>query len=195
MEPDVGVEPTTFRLQGGCSTTELIRRGPEPIGARLTGVTAADAPAPAPDFDAIRAMLSEGVPFVATLGIEYLELSATEAVLRLRDEPAFHNHVGGLHAGALFTLAESASGAIVIGNFSDLLDRVTPLAASADIAYRKLAKGPVTAHATLERPADEVRAELASTGRTVQFPVAVELRNEAGERTAELTVNWALKPR
>ena len=26
MEPDVGIEPTTYRLQGGCSTTELIRR-------------------------------------------------------------------------------------------------------------------------------------------------------------------------
>ena len=24
MEPDVGFEPTTYRLQGGCSTVELI---------------------------------------------------------------------------------------------------------------------------------------------------------------------------
>jgi len=26
MVPDVGIELTTYRLQGGCSTTELIRR-------------------------------------------------------------------------------------------------------------------------------------------------------------------------
>ncbi len=26
MEPSVGLEPTTYRLQGGCSTTELTRR-------------------------------------------------------------------------------------------------------------------------------------------------------------------------
>jgi hypothetical protein len=26
MVPDVGIEPTTYRLQGGCSTPELIRR-------------------------------------------------------------------------------------------------------------------------------------------------------------------------
>ena len=25
-EPEVGIEPTTYRLQGGCSTTELLRR-------------------------------------------------------------------------------------------------------------------------------------------------------------------------
>ena len=26
MEPSVGIEPTTYRLQGGCSTTELTRQ-------------------------------------------------------------------------------------------------------------------------------------------------------------------------
>jgi uncharacterized protein (TIGR00369 family) len=147
------------------------------------------------DFEAIKDLLQQTVPFVATLGIEYLELSGDSALLRLRDEPSFHNHVGGLHAGAMFTLAESASGAVVIGSFSDLLDRVTPLAASAEISYRKLAKGPVTAEATLARPAAEVRAELDSTGRTVQFPVTVVLRNTEGVTTAEMTVRWALKPR
>ena len=25
LEPEVGIEPTTYRLQGGCSTTELHR--------------------------------------------------------------------------------------------------------------------------------------------------------------------------
>ncbi len=146
------------------------------------------------DFAAIKSLLQQSVPFVATLGIEYLELSETSAILRLRDEPTFHNHVGGLHAGAMFTLAESASGAIVIGSFSDLLGTVTPLAASAEVAYRRLAKGPVTAEATLERPAAEVREELARTGRTVQFPVGVVLRNEEGVTTAEVTIRWALKP-
>ena len=147
------------------------------------------------DFDAIRDLLQQSVPFVGTLGIEYLELSGTRALLRLRDEPSFHNHVGGLHAGAMFTLAESASGAVVIGSFHDLTDTVTPLAATAEIAYRKLAKGPVTAEATLGTPAQEVRDELARTGRTVQFPVQVVLRDEAGVTTAEMTVRWALKPR
>ena len=162
------------------------------MGASLSGDRLADV---SPDFDAIKTLLSETVPFVATLGLEYLELSETRAVLRLRDEPSFHNHVGGLHAGALFTLAESASGAIVIASFSDLLDRVTPLAASAEIAYRKLARGPVTAEATLQRPAAEVRNELANTGKTVQFPVAITLRNVEEVTTAQMTVRWALKPR
>ena len=112
----------------------------------------------------------------------------------LRDEPSFHNHVGGLHAGAMFTLAETASGALVLACFEDLVQAgTTPLAATATISYTKLAQGAVTATATLGPPAAEVRAELAETGRTVQFPVEVVLSTDAGE-TGHLTISWALRP-
>jgi acyl-coenzyme A thioesterase PaaI-like protein len=146
------------------------------------------------DFDAIRETMPQLVPFVKTLGLEYLELSEGRAVLRLSDEPAFHNHVGGPHAGAIFTLAESASGAVVIGSFEDLLSRVTPLAASAEIVYTKLQKGPVTAEATLGRSADEVRRELDEGGKTVQFPVTVQMRDGDGNETSRMTISWALRP-
>ena len=146
------------------------------------------------DYDAIRELMPQLVPFVKTLGLEYLELDDGRAVLRLSDDPAFHNHVAGPHAGAIFTLAESASGAVVIGSFEDLLPTVTPLAASAEIAYSKLQKGPVTATAVLGRPADEVRAELAETGKTVQFPVEVTMADEAGNETSRMTISWALRP-
>lgn len=146
------------------------------------------------DYDAIRELMPNLVPFVKTLGLEYLELDASRAVLRMRDEPTFHNHVGGPHAGALFTLAESASGAVVIGSFEDLLATVTPLAASATITYVRLAKGPVTAEAVLGRAAEEVRAELAKTGETVQFPVQVTMRTEDGRTNAEMSISWALRP-
>jgi uncharacterized protein (TIGR00369 family) len=146
------------------------------------------------DFDAIRSLMPEIVPFVKTLGIEYLELDADRAVLVLRDEPSFHNHVGGLHAGAMFTLAETASGALVIGNFEDLVQSgVTPLAASATVTYSRLAKGPVTATAMMSRAPAEVRAELAETGRTTQFPVEVTLSTADGE-TGRMTIEWALRP-
>ena len=146
------------------------------------------------DYDAIRDLMPELVPFVKTLRLEYLELSEGRAVLRLSDAPEFHNHVGGPHAGAIFTLAESASGAVVIGSFEDLLPTVTPLAASAEIAYTKLQKGPVTAEALLGRPAAEVRAELDETGKTVQFPVTVQMRDEDGNDTSRMTISWALRP-
>jgi uncharacterized protein (TIGR00369 family) len=147
-----------------------------------------------PDYDAIRTLMPQLVPFVGTLKIEYEHLDATSAVCVLRDDPAFHNHVGGLHAGAMFTLAETASGAIVMASFEDLVQSgVTPLAATASITYTRLAKGDVTASAELGRPAEDVRAELAETGRTTQFPVEVTLSSADGE-TGRMTISWALRP-
>lgn len=143
--------------------------------------------------DEIKAGMPALVPFVGTLRLEYDEVAPERTVLRLLDDPAFHNHVGGPHAGAIFTLAESASGAAVLAAFGDLLDRVTPLAASAQITYRALQRGPVTATAALGRPVDEVRAGV-DAGELVQFPVSVVMTDSGGAVTSEMSIAWALKP-
>ncbi|MER6688678.1 DUF4442 domain-containing protein [Streptomyces minutiscleroticus] len=138
-------------------------------------------------------MLAATVPMVRTLNLEYLETTPERAVLVLPDQGEYHNHVGGPHAGAMFTLGESASGAVVLAAFGDQLSRAVPLAVRADIAYRKLALGPVKATATLGRPAGEVVAEL-DAGRRPEFPVAVEIQREDGAVTGEMTVVWTLRP-
>lgn len=144
-------------------------------------------------FDTIAHNLRAAVPFVRTLGLEFVELSAGRAVLRLPDDPAVHNHVGGPHAGAIFTLGESATGAIVLGSFADLLGTHTPLAHGAQIRYRALARGPVTAEATLATPAATVREILAAEGKA-RFDVEVVFRDSTGTVTGEMTVTWALRP-
>ncbi|GAB7064262.1 DUF4442 domain-containing protein [Streptomyces mexicanus] len=138
-------------------------------------------------------MLAAAVPMVRTLNLEFIEVSPERAVLRLPDQPEYHNHVGGPHAGAMFTLAESASGAIVLTAFGDQLSRAVPLAVRAEIHYRKLAMGPVTATATLGRPAADVVAEL-EAGTRPEFPVGIALRREDGDVTGEMTVVWTLRP-
>ncbi|MFF4083915.1 DUF4442 domain-containing protein [Streptomyces sp. NPDC001777] len=138
-------------------------------------------------------MLVATVPMARTLNLEFLETTAERAVVRLPDQAEYHNHVGGPHAGAMFTLAESASGAIVIAAFGDQLSRAVPLAVKAEIGYKKLAKGVVTATATLGRPVAEVVAEL-DGGKRPEFPVVIEIRREDGAVTGEMTVVWTLRP-
>lgn len=145
------------------------------------------------DFDAIKTGLSQAVPFVRTLGLEYDELSAERAVLRMPDRADLHNHIGGPHAGAMFSLAESASGAVVMGSFADQLGRATPLAAQATISYLKLAMGEVTAEAVLGRSRADVLADL-DAGKTARFDVAVTIRDSAGVVTGEMAIGWALRP-
>jgi len=148
------------------------------------------------DLDTVRATMPTAVPMVGTLGMEYLELSPDHAVVRLPDDARWHNHVGGLHAGAMFTLAETASGAIVLANYGEMLGEVTPLAVEATIRYLKVARGPVTATAHMASKADAVIATLKAGGRP-EFHVEVELTTGEGDEklvTGAVTVLWTLKP-
>src|ERR671925_804982 len=112
------------------------------------------------DQMSIGEMLAATVPMARTLNLEFLQATPDKAVVALPDQSEYHNHVGGPHAGAMFTLGETASGAIVLAAFGDQLARAVPLAVSAEIGYRKLAMGAVTATARLGRPAAEVVADL-----------------------------------
>jgi acyl-coenzyme A thioesterase PaaI-like protein len=148
------------------------------------------------DVDLVAEGLRQAVPFVRTLNLEFLQVGTTRARLRLPDQPAVHNHVGGPHAGAMFTLGESAAGALVLANFSHTLDRATPLAVSAEIRYLRLARGAVTAEAVLGRSAAEVLAELDRGGRP-EFDVPVMIRMDddpGGAPTGEMVVRWTLRP-
>ncbi|MFG3346439.1 DUF4442 domain-containing protein [Streptomyces sp. NPDC048018] len=138
-------------------------------------------------------MLAATVPMARTLGLKFLETTAERAVVELPDQADYHNHVGGPHAGAMFTLAESASGAIVLAAFGDQLSRAVPLAVKAEIGYKKLAMGVVTATATLGRPAAEVVAEL-DAGQRPEFPVKIDITRADGAVTGEMTVVWTLRP-
>lgn len=146
-----------------------------------------------PHTPSVGEMMTAGVPMVSTLNLEFTETGPQRAVVALPDQSAFHNHVGGPHAGAMFTLAESASGAVVMAAFSDQMSRAVPLAVRAEIGYRKLAKGRVTATAELGRPAAEVVAELDAGGRP-EFPVEVSITRGDGAVTGEMTIVWTLRP-
>ncbi|NIL42137.1 DUF4442 domain-containing protein [Salinispora arenicola] len=150
------------------------------------------------DSSQVAAGMLAAVPFARTLGLEFVEVAAeadgaVQAVVRLPDTTATHNHVGGPHAGAMFSLGETASGAVVVAAFAHVLDRATPLAVNADIAYRKLAMGSVRATARLERPVADVIAEL-DAGQRPEFPVHVDIATEEGKPTGEMTILWTLRP-
>lgn len=149
------------------------------------------------DLSAVAGALPQLVPFVGTLGLEFVALDDEAAVLRLPDDPTTRNHVGGQHAGAVFTLGETAAGALVLRHFGEQLERVTPLAVEATIRYLSLSKGTVTATATMAADPATVLAEL-DAGTRPEFDVDVVLHSDAvtepEEPTAAMTVRWTLRP-
>ena len=146
------------------------------------------------DVATLAAGMSQAVPFMRTLGIEFVAAAenGAEVSADLPDRTDLHNHVGGPHAGALFSLGETVSGAVVLSTFAQQLADAVPLAVGARIAYKKLAMGPVRATARLARPKDEVLAEL-EAGNRPEFDIAVEITNAEGLVTAEMTVTWTLR--
>jgi acyl-coenzyme A thioesterase PaaI-like protein len=141
------------------------------------------------DFDAIAQGMTQAVPFAGFLGVEVTSVAAGEATAVLPERPELNNHIGSQHAGALFTAAETASGAAFVGAFAERMGDVTPLARSAEISYQKIAKGPIEARATLGVPADEALATLDADGKVV-FPCQIELTDAEGQRVATATVEW-----
>jgi uncharacterized protein (TIGR00369 family) len=144
------------------------------------------------DFDAIAKGMAMAVPFAGYLGLEITEVGAGEATVVLPLRPELNNHVGSQHAGALFTAAETASGAAFVGAFAVRMGDVTPLAKSAEIDYEKIANGPITATATLGIDAAAAIATLDAEGK-VEFPCEVELTDKGGTRVATATVHWHVR--
>jgi uncharacterized protein (TIGR00369 family) len=144
------------------------------------------------DFDAIAAGMTQAVPFAGHLGLEITNVSEGEATVTLPERPELTNHVGSQHAGALFTLAETASGAAFVGAFAERMGDVTPLARNAEISYEKVARGPIEARATLGVPKDEALATLDAEGKVV-FPCEIEMTDASGQQVAIATVHWHIR--
>ena len=144
------------------------------------------------DFDLIAKGMTQAVPFAGHLELEITEISEGEATVVLPDLPELKNHVGSHHAGALFTAAETASGAAFVGAFAERMADLTPLARSAEIAYEKIANGAITARARLDVPAAQALETLDAEGK-VEFPCEIELTDADGAVVAAANVRWHVR--
>ncbi len=143
-------------------------------------------------FDMIKSHLGENVPFARHAGVTITDVSEGAATAALDETAQSVNHIGSQHAGALFTLGETASGAAMAGLFADRLLAIRPLATQATIGYRKIAKGRIIAKAHVDGSAEALRAALDRDGRA-RFDVKVALENENGAEVATMTVEWDVK--
>ena len=142
-------------------------------------------------YDRIRQQMMETLPFVRLLGISIDDIGAGTSKVSMPLDPKLNNHLGTQHAGALFTLAETASGAAMAGGFADLILGLRPVAKESRIQYQKVAKGAT--HATARVPGDltALKAALKAEGK-VAFPVEVDVFDAEGTLAAQVQVDWYL---
>jgi acyl-coenzyme A thioesterase PaaI-like protein len=129
------------------------------------------------------------VPFAAHAMVEILAPGRT----RIPDALELTNHIGSVHAGALFTVAETASGGAMVAAFGDLLAAgARPLVRRSEIRYLRVARGAIVAQASPAEPVEAVRARYAQAGKA-DFQLAVALADADGQTVAEMDVTWTLK--
>ena len=143
-------------------------------------------------YEMIRDHMDKSVPFAKVTGVELVEVSPRRGVAALKKRPEVENHIQTMHAGAMFTLGEAASGAALGGVLGDQLMAARPVAADASIKYLKTGKTDLTATAVANRDAEAIRQELADVGKVV-FDINVAIADAEGVTVAEMVVNWHVK--
>ena len=140
-------------------------------------------------YDMIKSHLDAAVPFARHVGVKLLEIGDGTASAELEQREEVSNHIQSMHAGAMFTLGEAASGAALAGAFGPAILQMRPVAATANIAFKKVAKGKLTAHAEASQTGAALIQAIEKEGK-VAFDVNVDVRDGDGDTVVEMTVNW-----
>ncbi len=134
--------------------------------------------------------MSQFVPFLATTGIQFDVLSRECVTVSIQNETKVQNHIKGIHACVMATLAETATGFVMSLNIPD---NKLPLLKSMQVDYNRVAKGNMqaTAHLTNEQVAlmcDEERGHF-----VIECHVSDEKPDD--EPPVVVTMTWAWVPK
>lgn len=140
-------------------------------------------------YEQIKKQAIEAVPFAKYTGVTVTEAGRGSGEARLVQRAEVSNHVGTVHAAALFGLGEAASGVAMAGALAPMILAVRPVAADARIQYLKPARGTIAAAARVQGDPDALVDDLRQQGKT-RFEVKVSLSDEAKVVVAEMTVEW-----
>ncbi|MEY9604102.1 uncharacterized protein (TIGR00369 family) [Bradyrhizobium japonicum] len=145
-------------------------------------------------YGMIKSRLSEIIPLNQLLGIEIASVDDGVAEARLPFKTEITNHIGTMHATAIFGLAEAASGAAMSGAFAPLAASIRPVAANARIDFLKIARTGLVARAKTSRDSKELRDSLKREGKVV-FDVVVDVADAFAADIARITVSWHVTAR
>lgn len=94
-------------------------------------------------------------------------------LLTLSDDRKYTNHLGTVHAAALFSLAESTGGEFLLTNFPNHREGLIPVVRRAEVKYKKPATGQINSSATLiDNSIESIDNQLLSKNRaSIQLKV------------------------
>lgn len=126
------------------------------------------------------------LPFNKFIGLQ--ESNNPEYLMMLPAGEHYGNHLGTVHASALFALAEATSGMLLVHEFAEISNAV-PVVRNVDAKYKKPASGTVFSKARLSVKKNAVLESLETKNRAL-VPVQVTLHDAEGLLLVQATFEW-----
>lgn len=130
------------------------------------------------------------IPMNATVGVKITDVGVGWATAECADSAPFRNHLGTIHAGAQFLLAEAVSGAAFAGAMAQYMAEAVPLIEKMEVHYVGRAVGDLTARAEAN-PADLPAALAAyqAEGKT-RLVLNVTVKDGEGKDVMQAVAHW-----
>ncbi len=127
-------------------------------------------------------LIGRFVRYSGTVGARLHELTPGRSLLTMRDRPKVRNHLRSVHATALATFGELASG---LAMMSGMPPGMRAIVTKLEIEYLKKARGTLTAHG---------EAPIPDAGESREYLVTASIRNTEDEEVAKVVVHWLVGP-
>ena len=120
----------------------------------------------------------------------FIGLRADGQALTLPADAHYENHLGTVHAGAQFALAEAASGQWLLSRFGAAAARYPAVVRRAEVKFRAPAIGELTAQADAAPDVAERLLDTLSRRGRGAIEVHVRLSDSKGSVTLEASFEW-----
>lgn len=107
----------------------------------------------------------------------------------------YHNHLGIVHAAALFAVAEAASGDFMLTHFGGRAAEFIAVVRRVEMKYRKPAHGKILGRATADEAARRELAAGLATKRMLAFTLHAEVSDESGAPNLTAEIEWFITRR
>jgi acyl-coenzyme A thioesterase PaaI-like protein len=129
------------------------------------------------------------VPFNKLLGISLA--TNTSYLLQLDAKEEYTNHLGTVHAAALFALAEGSGAQLLLTVFpEEIIDNVIPVLRKVEVSYKKPATGVIVSRATLKDTSIELITEQLNSKKRVSIVTPVDLFDASNVKVFSANFEW-----
>lgn len=135
----------------------------------------------------------DNIRYVAWHDIEILDEAQGAMTMRMPARDDLLNHVGTGHAGAIYTLAETAAG-VTADSVAQTMNAFI-LLRGAEIKYTRRADGDLVAKGSVLSPSVEQARQVFAKSSRADFVVDVDIRDQDDRSVFQGRFDYALRPR